>query len=84
MVQIIIIYFGLYYLAGKEDEIVKSEGMMYMIFTLVILMSVLFIAVFIIRMRLEILKATVKNHSICFAIISCCSIKNKKAFVKLH
>lgn len=84
MVQIIIIYFGLYYLAGKEDEIVKSEGMMYCIFTLVITMSILFIAIFIIRMRMEMLKATVKNHSICFAMLSCCTIKNKKAFIKEH
>ena len=74
----------MYYLAGKEDPIVKSEGMKYMILFMVILVSVWFMAIFIFRMRLEMLKATVQRHSICFFILSCGRVKNKKAFIKEH
>ena len=59
-VQIMIIYFGLYYQAGKNDEFVSGDFVMWLIFGLIIIVSIQFIAVFAVRMRVEMLKATVK------------------------
>lgn len=87
-VQIAIIYFGLYYQAGKNDDFVKSDGTMYGIFILILVASVQFITIFILRIRIEILKRTVEKSSlwnrIIFRIFSCGRIKDKEAFMKEH
>ena len=83
-VQIAIIYFGLYYQAGKNDQFVNSDGMMYTFFLIIVICSAQFIALFFFRMRLEMLKATVEKHSLCFRILSCGRIKDKEAFKKDH
>ena len=58
--------------------------MMYSIMVLLLIASVQFIALFIFRMRLEMLKATVTNHSLCFRLLSCGRVKDKQFFKKEH
>lgn len=84
LVHIAIIYFGLYYQAGKKDAFVLSSGTTYTMFILVCIVSLLFIGIFIVRMRLEIMKATVMRHSFCFRIFSCGRVRDKEEFKKEH
>ena len=81
-VQIGIIYFGLYYQAGKNDPFVNSGGMMYAFFMIIIVCSAQFIALFFVRIRFELMKTTVEKHSFCFRILSCGRVKDKDAFKK--
>ena len=82
--QIGIIYFGLYYQAGKEDSFVQSAGMMYSVFTLITVVSIQFIAFFVIRMRMEWMKKTAVRYPFLFKIVSCCRVKNREAFIAEH
>ena len=50
---------------------------MYWSLFLIIGVSSFFIVLFILRMRLEMLKATVQQHSWCFWLLSCGRIKDK-------
>ena len=81
-VQICIIYCGLYYQAGKNDDFIQTDGVMYSILLLVLIASILFVATFIFRMRLEMMKSTVKKSNFCFKILSCGRIKDKQAFIE--
>ena len=82
IVQISIIYFGLFYQAGKNDDFVTTDSVKYGILILIIVASAQFIIMFFFRMRTEWLKATVDQRPCCFAILSCGRIKDKKAFKK--
>lgn len=82
MVQIAILYFGLYYQAGKKDDFVKGDGIMWCFFSLILIICIYFVVLFILNIRFEMMKATVKNNSICFRIFSCGRIKDKKVFIK--
>ena len=55
---------------------------MYSILLLVLIASILFVATFIFRMRLEMMKSTVKKSNFCFKILSCGRIKDKQAFIE--
>ena len=79
-----IIYLGLFYQAGKNDPFVTSSTVKWSILTLIIAVSIQFITLFILRMRMEALKATVERHNCCFWMLSCGRIKNKDAFKKEH
>ena len=57
---------------------------MYAILILVIVASAQFILLFIMRMRVEMMKGTVEKHSLCFRILSCCCVKDTKAFKDKH
>ena len=82
VVQMGIIYLGLFYQAGKNDPFVTSDFIKWSILTLIIAVSIQFITLFILRIRLEALKATVERHGCCFWLLSCGRIKNKDAFKK--
>ena len=84
IVQISIIYLGLFYQAGKNDEFVTTDGIKYSVLLLIIIASLQFICLFMIRMRIEMLKATVVKHHFIFWLLSCGRIKNKEAFKKEH
>ena len=83
-VQISIIYYGLFYQASKNDPLYEAEGFKYLMFTLVLITSILFFAIMSLRIRLEMMKATVKRHSFWFRMFSCCLVKDKSAFITLH
>ena len=83
-VQITIIYFGLYYQTGRKDPFVLSKGTMWCILFLIIIASINFIGLFMIRMRMEVLKATVIRSNFFFKIFSCGRIKDKEAFIQEH
>lgn len=57
---------------------------MYGIFLSVLIVSIQFIGLFVIRMRMEILKATVVRYPCLFRLFNCGTIKNKEAFKKAH
>ena len=82
--QICIIYLGLFYQAGKNDSFLMNDSMVCSIMILLIIASVQFIALFVFRMRLEMLKATVSNHSLCFRLLSCGRVKDRQAFIEEH
>ena len=75
-----IIYFGLYYQAGKNDPFVMSGGMMYAFFLIIIVCSAQFIALFFVRIRFELMKSTVEKHPFFFSLFSCGKVKDKDAF----
>ena len=79
-----IIYFGLFYLSGKNDEIEDIAGFMWIVFSVLLIASLFFLAFFLTYIRLEMLKSTVKNRSFLFKILSCGSIKNKQEFIEKH
>ena len=54
------------------------------IFFLILLISVFFMALFVVRMRMEILKATVSKYPCFFKMFSCGRIKDRKVFMKEH
>ena len=54
---------------------------MWLIFILIALVSFQFMAIFLLRMRIELLKGTVQKHSFCFRLFSCGRIKDKEAFM---
>ena len=83
-VMIFIIYFGLYYQAGKKDPFVQGDGTMWCIFFVILLISIFFMSLFIVRMRMEILKATVAKYPCFFKIFSCGRIKDRKYFMQEH
>ena len=83
-VQITIIYFGLYYQAGRKDPFVVSKGTMWCILFLIIIASVNFIGLFMFRMRVELMKATVQRSNCLFKLFSCGRIKDKEAFIQEH
>jgi len=83
-VQICIIYFGLFYQAGRNDSFVHGDGMKYSLGLLIAIVSAQFVTLFVLRMRLEMMKATVEKHSCCFRILSCGRVRDKKAFMKEH
>ena len=80
-VMIFIIYFGLYYQAGKKDPFVQGDGTMWCIFFLILVVSIFFMTLFIVRMRMEILKSTVSKFPCCFKMFSCGQFKDKKRFM---
>ena len=80
--QISVIYFGLFYQVGKEDSFTDSDGIMYLIFSFILIITSMFVTVFFLRIRLEMLKATVTNYICCFRMLSCCRIKDLEAFKK--
>ena len=82
--QIAILYFGLYYLAGKNDNLYDMAGLMWFVFVMILFVSIFFLAIFITFMRLEMLKSTVTNQSLLFKILSCGRISDKKAFMDQH
>ena len=82
--QIVIIYFGLFYLSGKNDEIGDIAGFMWIVFFVLLCASIFFLANFLTFIRLEMLKSTVKNRSFLFKILSCGRIKNKQEFIDEH
>ena len=82
--MIFIIYFGLYYQAGKKDPFVQGDGTMWCIFFVILLISVFFMTLFIVRMRMEILKATVAKYPCFFKMFACGRIKDRKGFMAEH
>ena len=70
-VQLAILYFGLYYLAGKNDNLYDMVGFMWFVFVMILFVSIFFLAIFITFMRLEMLKYTVTSHRLLFKILSC-------------
>jgi len=84
IVQIAIIYFGLFYQAGKNDPFVTTDQVKYSILFLISAASLQFLTLFMARMRIEMMKATVEKHSFCFWLLSCGRVRNKAAFKKLH
>ena len=83
-VQITIIYFGLYYQAGKKDPFVLSKGTMYCILLMIIIASINFVGLFFIRMRMELMKTTVKRSNCLFKLFSCGRKIDKNAFIQEH
>ena len=83
-VMVFIIYFGLYYQAGKKDPFVQGDGTMWCIFFLILLISLFFMTLFFVRMRMEILKATVSKYPCFFKMFACGRIKDRKGFMKEH
>ena len=82
-VQIGIIYLGLFYQSGKNDDIAEIEGFKWMVFTLIMVSSIYFAAIFAANMRLEMLKATVRtDNSFWFKLFSCGRIKDKQQFIE--
>lgn len=61
-----------------------SKGTMWSILLLIIIASINFIGLFVIRMRLEIMKATVKRSNFLWKIFSCGRVRNKEAFIQEH
>lgn len=57
---------------------------MYTFFFLVAIVSAQFIGLFCVRMRMEVLKATVNHHKCCFRLFNCRQIKNEETFKKEH
>ena len=57
---------------------------MWSILLLIIIASINFIGLFVIRMRLEIMKATVKRSNFLWKIFSCGRVRNKEAFIQEH
>ena len=72
-----IIYYGCFFLSDGTGELAGSDIFIYLVFFLITLTTVLFVAIFALRLRLELLKGTVKGHTRCFKIISCCCIKDR-------
>ena len=82
-VQIITIYFGLFFQAGKSDSIIREDGFKWFIFALVLIPSWLFLMIFIYRMRSEAINyASGTNSNILFKILSCGQFKSKEDFIK--
>ena len=57
---------------------------MWSVFAFLIIASANFITLFIFRMRMEMMKATVKKHWLCFKCLSCCRVKDRNAFMNEH
>lgn len=84
IVQICIIYFGLFYQAGKNDSFVTTDSVKYGILVLLLVASGQFLFMFFFRMRLEWQKSAVDKSACCFWLLSCGRIKDKEAFKKQH
>lgn len=57
---------------------------MWIIFSIISLVSIFFIVLFVLRMRTEALKASVNSNSCCFRIFACCVKYDKEAFMEEH
>ena len=82
--QIFIIYFGLYYQAGKNDHYVTTKGTMYTIFLLILIVSSYFVGLLVVYLRNEFLKGVATRSEKCFRLFSCCCIKSRQNFISIH
>ena len=82
LAQICIIYIGLYFQAGKNDPFITGSGVKWVCFCLITVLSLQFVLIFILHMRLEMMKATVEQHSFWFRVVSCCRVSDKRKFIK--
>jgi hypothetical protein len=70
-VLILTIYAGLYYQSGKEDAIMQSSAVMWIIFIMVLLPSTSFVLFFLYQMRIEIFKVMIRRSPKVFMFITC-------------
>ena len=77
-----VIYCGLFYQAGKSDNIGDIDAIKWLVFFLIFTCSMYFAALFATYVRLEMLKATVLRSNSCwFKVLSCGRIKDKEKFM---
>ena len=83
-VQISVLYFGLFYLSGKNDNISDQDGFMWFVFFILLTFSILFVAIFMTYIRLEVLKNNISKQNWLFKLMSCWRIKDSQAFMDKH
>ena len=85
LVQITIIYLGLFFLTDNDEELVKFSSFKWVMFGMVLIPSWSFLAYFILKIRIEAINyASEKQSNILFKIFSCGLIKNKEEFIKVQ
>ena len=82
-VLILTIYAGLYYQSGKDDSIMQSSAVMWIIFIMVLLPSTSFVLFFMYQMRIEIFKVLIRRSPKVFMFITCGMVDMHK-FRELH
>ena len=82
LTQLSIIYFGLYFQAGRYDAITKTVAFNAVVSFLVLTISSQFLVILTVRLRMQAMKALVTDHPRLFKIVSCGRVKNRFLFMK--